>query len=106
MIRAKALRPFVAANAFDHYRVGDVSTCPTALAGEFTKGVCDRMATKILLGCSVLLWLPYGLFTARFAGFLLDAIGSPYTYGTLVFESSYALVCGYLLRSMPTLQVT
>jgi ABC-type thiamin/hydroxymethylpyrimidine transport system permease subunit len=54
----------------------------------------------------VLCFLAAGLFTARFAGFLLDASGSPYTYGTLVFESSYALVCGYLLRSMPTLQVT
>ncbi|MCH7598442.1 MAG: DUF4345 domain-containing protein [Myxococcales bacterium] len=39
-----------------------------------------------------------GLFLARFSGFLIDGSGSQYTYGALVFESTYALAAGYLAR--------
>ena len=30
--------------------------------------------------------------------FLLDGSGSGYTYGTLVFESSYALIAGWMAQ--------
>lgn len=39
-----------------------------------------------------------GLFLARAIGFALDDSGSGYTYGALVFESSYALIAGYMAR--------
>lgn len=39
-----------------------------------------------------------GLFLARLSGFVIDGSGSEYTYGTLVFESTYALSAGLLAR--------
>jgi len=39
-----------------------------------------------------------GLFLARFIGFMLDASGSEYTYGALVFELSYAMIAGLMAR--------
>jgi len=39
-----------------------------------------------------------GLFLARFIGFVLDASGSEYTYGALVFELSYAMIAGLMAR--------
>jgi hypothetical protein len=44
-------------------------------------------------------FLTGGLFLARVIGFALDDSGSSYTYATLVFESSYALIAGVLARS-------
>jgi hypothetical protein len=43
-------------------------------------------------------FLTGGLFLARAVGFALDDSGSNYTYATLVFESSYALIAGYMAR--------
>jgi hypothetical protein len=37
-----------------------------------------------------------GLFSARFIGFVLDESGSDYTYATLVFESTYTVIAGYM----------
>ena len=39
-----------------------------------------------------------GLFLARFIGFMLDASGSEYTHGALVFELSYAIIAGLMAR--------
>lgn len=39
-----------------------------------------------------------GLFLARFVGFVIDGSGSQYTYGTLVFESTYAVAAGFMAR--------
>lgn len=46
----------------------------------------------------VLCFLTGGLFLARLVGFLIDDSGSTYTYATLVFESSYALIAGFMAR--------
>jgi hypothetical protein len=43
-----------------------------------------------------LCFLTGGLFVARFTGFVLDDSGSTYTHSTLVFESGYALIAGYM----------
>lgn len=43
-----------------------------------------------------LCFLAGGLFLARAIGFTLDGSGSGYTYGALVFESSYAVIAGYM----------
>jgi hypothetical protein len=47
---------------------------------------------------TALCFLVGGLFLARLSGFLIDGSGSEYTYGTLVFESTYALAAGLLAR--------
>ena len=39
-----------------------------------------------------------GLFLARLLGFILDDSASNYTYGTLVFESTYAIAAGFMAR--------
>ena len=39
-----------------------------------------------------------GLFLARLTGFMVDDSGSDYTYGTLVFESTYAVAAGFMAR--------
>ena len=45
-----------------------------------------------------LCFLAGGLFLARLTGLVIDGSGSDYTYGTLVFESSYAIAAGWLSR--------
>ena len=47
---------------------------------------------------TALCFLVGGLFLARLTGFVIDGSGSQYTYGTLVFESSYAIAAGWLAR--------
>jgi hypothetical protein len=45
---------------------------------------------------TALCFLLAGLFSARLIGFFLDESGSDYTYGTLVFESTYSVIAGFM----------
>jgi len=45
-----------------------------------------------------------GLALARLIGFVLDDSGSSYTYGTLVFESAYAITAGVMARNAGALE--
>lgn len=48
---------------------------------------------------TALCFVAAGLFLGRLIGFALDGSGSGYTFGALAFESTYALIAGWVARS-------